>query len=304
MLTSRKSSSSTVTDVDTKFDDEKHRINNKKRGRLVSRLFEVSRHAKKMSNSSRQLQESTTSSPTATTPYSRTSEPSTKRVLRDIVVAAAESSEMQQQQQQQPDVIFVTSSPSESWKEEMAKLTRSIQYGGSTNHQEDEWKDARNLASSIIRAWVIRPGTGSLSTVIPGADSFAERNKRDCLSCPKCGGVLYQVVTLACGHSFCRKCANGLDHCYKCNRADHPAVQPDQLKTNVTVSTLVSKWWADELRAVELRNAGNQAFTNQHYDQALEKYTQAAQSGTFSLKINIFRRTCLFFGIFEINPVT
>lgn len=296
MLTSRKSSSSTVTDVDTKFDDEKHRINNKKRGRLVSRLFQVSRHAKKMSNSSRQLQESTTSSPTATTPYSRTSEPSTKRVLRDIVVAAAESSEMQQQQQQ-PDVIFVTSSPSESWKEEMAKLTRSIQYGGSTNHQEDEWKDARNLASSIIRAWVIRPGTGSLSTVIPGAESFAERNKRDCLSCPKCGGVLYQVVTLACGHSFCRKCANGLDHCYKCNRADHPAVQPDQLKTNVTVSTLVSKWWADELRAVELRNAGNQAFTNQHYDQALEKYSQAAQSGTFSLLkfiLQFSKETCSF----------
>ena len=294
MLTSRNSSSSTVTDVDTKFDDEKHRINNKKRGRLVSRLFQVSRHAKKMSNSSRQ-QESTTSSPTAntTTPYSRTtsSEPSSKRVLRDIVVAAAESAEMQQQQQ--PDVIFVTSSPSESWKEEMAKLTRSIQYGGPTNHQEDQWKDARNLASSIIRAWVIRPGTGSLSTVIPGPESFEERNKRDCLSCPKCGGVLYQVVTLACGHSFCRKCANGLDHCYKCNRADHPAVQPEQLKTNVTVSTLVSKWWADELRAVELRNAGNQAFTNQHYDQALEKYSQAAQSGTF-LKINIFRRTSLF----------
>jgi hypothetical protein len=93
--------------------------------------------------------------------------------------------------------------------------------------------------------------------------------------------VLHQVVSLACGHSFCRKCANGLDHCYKCSRADHPAVQPDQLKTNVTVSTLVGKWWADELAAVELRNAGNQAFSNQLYDQALEKYNQAAQSGKF-----------------------
>jgi hypothetical protein len=91
--------------------------------------------------------------------------------------------------------------------------------------------------------------------------------------------VLYQVVSLACGHSFCRKCATALDHCYKCNRADNPAGQADQLKTNVTVSTLVAKWWANELTAVELRNLGNQDFSSQQYDQALDKYNQAAQSG-------------------------
>jgi hypothetical protein len=70
-----------------------------------------------------------------------------------------------------------------------------------------------------------------------------------------------------------------LDHCYKCNRADNPAGQADQLKTNVTVSTLVAKWWANELTAVELRNLGNQDFSSQQYDQALDKYNQAAQSG-------------------------
>lgn len=290
MLTSR--SGSTVTDVDSKPSPEYHDEKpSKKRGRFVSRLFQVSRsssssHAKKMSSSSSSSNsrpESTSSpaaSSAATTPYSRSTseqQPAYKRVLLDVPVA--DSAEMQQQ----PELVFVTSSPADSWKEEMAKLTRSIAQQHSSNgdgiNHEDEWKAARNLASSVIRAWVVRPGAGTQSTVIPGPESFAERNKRDCLSCPKCGGVLYQVVSLACGHSFCRKCATALDHCYKCNRADNPAGQPDQLKTNVTVSTLVAKWWANELTAVELRNLGNQDFSSQQYDQALDKYNQAAQSG-------------------------
>lgn len=264
MLTSR--SSSTVTGVDTKInssDVTSAKLNTKKRVRCFSHLFQVktsNRLSKKMSASSRP----------DTSPHSRstsTSEPSSKRVLRDVVSAA--SNEMQQ------DVIFMTSSPAETWKQELDKLVASIHL----NNREDDWKEARNLASSIIRPWVMRPGTGNQSTVIPGPDSFNEWNKRDFLSCPKCGGVLHQVATLSCGHSFCRKCINSLDHCYKCSRADNPSLNADQLKTNVTVSTLVDKWWSDELKAVELRNAGNQAFFSQLYDQAMEKYHQAAQSG-------------------------
>lgn len=299
MLTSQRDS--TVTDVDSKSNSQSdvvvdHKLN-KKRGRCFSRLFQVSsssssgrsRHAKKMSASSSSSLPDLNASPSATSaPHSRstsTSEPSSKRVLRDVV--SVDAAEMQQ-----TDVIFVTSSPAESWKEELDKLATSIRLsgggGGGGGNREDQWKDARNLASSIIRSWVIRPGHGSQSTVIAGPESFNEWNKRDFLSCPKCGGVLHQVATLACGHSFCRKCTNSLDHCYKCSRADNPSLNADQLRTNVTVSTLVEKWWADELKAVELRNAGNQAFCNQLYDQALDKYHLAAQSapGDFTLLSN------------------
>lgn len=200
-------------------------------------------------------------------------EPSSKRVLRDVVLANESTS--------QPGVIFVTSEAAaasqwimeaDGWKEELDKMAISAR--NRQGDQEWTWKEALPLAISISKPW-IRNGAGN-QTVVAGP-SFAEWNKNDHLSCPKCGGVLHHVVTLSCGHSYCRKCANGLDHCSKCGRA--AVVQPDQLKTNVTVSTLVEKWWADELMAVDLRNLGNQAFGEQHYDLALEKYHQALQSG-------------------------
>lgn len=161
---------------------------------------------------------------------------------------------------------------SDSWKEELDKLAVTAALRQKQQDNEDwTWKQAVPLASSISKAWVRSGG----STVVTGL-SFAEWNKKDILSCPKCGGVLHQVATLSCGHSFCRKCASSLDRCSKCSRTD--VIQPDQLKTNVTVSTLVDKWWSNELMAIELRNAGNQAFADQHYELALEKYSQAVQS--------------------------
>lgn len=124
-----------------------------------------------------------------------------------------------------------------------------------------------------------------IRTASAGTRTFAEGLKLDVLSCPKCGGVLQQAVTLNCGHSVCRKCcgtsssssaeamARPVYSCAKCGRN-----QLDEPKTSVGVSNLVDKWWPKELQAVELRTAGNAAFARQELPAALAKYTEAVQA--------------------------
>lgn len=167
------------------------------------------------------------------------------------------------------------------WKEELDKLAISTRL--KQGDAEWSWKEALPLAVCLAKPWMGNPSTSSqMRASVVGGPSFAEWNKNDHLSCPKCGGVLHQVVTLSCGHSYCRKCANTSDHCVKCGRA--ALTQADQLKTNVTVSTLIEKWWADELKAVDLRHLGNRDFADQHYDQALENYHRALQLGTIRIQ--------------------
>ena len=336
MLTSR-SSPSVVTSVDTgppqelnpsKSDDHLQ----KKRGRFFSRLFQVKKSIKSTNSasdsgnvaastsglrkhamsSSRSDSSSPPATPTTTATASSSSmEPSFKRLLRDVVTSTTNAIPVDETR----GVIFIQSADAavpvavtgpanqqmeaDSWKEQLDKLALTA----STRQKQQQdvgvdctWKQAVPLAISISRAWVRNGG----STVVPGP-SFTEINKNDHLSCPKCGGVLHQVVTLACGHSFCRKCASALDRCSKCSRTD--VIQPDLLKTNVTISTLVDKWWPNEVKAIELRNAGNQTFAEQHYDQALEKYNQGAQIGERKFLRNLFP-TLFFLFLEEVVPLS
>ena len=161
----------------------------------------------------------------------------------------------------------------ERWRTELDKLA------GSARSETWSWTQAVPLAVSLARTWIR----------FANHVAFGERNKGDKLSCQKCAGVLHCAVTVPCGHSFCKKCATSMDHCTKCGRLNavpqqnetSPAQARESLRSNVAVQRLVEKWWANELRAVELRNEGNRAFAEQRYDEALDKYNQAVQSGIF-----------------------
>ena len=128
------------------------------------------------------------------------------------------------------------------------------------------------ISESLAKAWI-------RSSIHWNPLSFNERIKIDRLSCSRCGGVLHQVVTLVCGHSVCKKCsaAGGSESCFKCGRIRPEEVAPP--KTNVTVMNLVTKWWDNELKAVDLRAAGNAAFAQGRLEEALSKYSDAASCG-------------------------
>jgi len=133
-----------------------------------------------------------------------------------------------------------------------------------------------------------------------GVARFHESVRNDWKSCSNCGGVLHQVVTLPCGHSYCRKCSDSWclkQSCTKCGA--RPLDSSDSFKTNVAVSNLVEKWWSGELQAVALRAEGNHKFAERSYEEALEKYNAAALLAPndftlFSNRSNIYSKMAMY----------
>ena len=166
----------------------------------------------------------------------------------------------------EPDAL----SKSNEWKEMLEKLTSAIPILTEAELDESRRDQLRKVAASLSQPWIRC-----------AVDTFSDNVKNDWKSCSKCAGVLNQVVTLSCGHSFCRKCVDGKcanQYCFKCGWRQLGSSVPigANLKTNVTVSNLVEKWWSAELKAIEFRNQGNQLFSDGCFDDALNKYHEAA----------------------------
>nr|XP_018917846.1 PREDICTED: LON peptidase N-terminal domain and RING finger protein 3 [Bemisia tabaci] len=90
--------------------------------------------------------------------------------------------------------------------------------------------------------------------------------------CGLCDNVLLQPVTLACGHTFCRKCLQR-EPTKACRRCGHKIAQ--RLEINVLIRSLVEKFWAEDIAAARLRDEGNQLFGSNQVEAALSKYDAA-----------------------------
>lgn len=99
---------------------------------------------------------------------------------------------------------------------------------------------------------------------------------RNVFSCPVCWGVLYEPLTLGCGHTYCRRCLlkEQLRMCKIC-QFKFKDVSISSVKPNVLVATLVDRWWHQEVEGVKLRTEGNKYFQNQQLEKALGAYTKA-----------------------------
>lgn len=168
----------------------------------------------------------------------------------------------------------------------VGSVTEMVIVHADTLAQSMQWKEAfdvlasvsgelkhnhlHKLASLLCQDWI--QGNGN--------QGFRESVRNDWKSCSNCGGVLHHVVTLPCGHSYCRKCSDSWclkQSCTKCGA--RPITSSNNLKTNVAISNLVEKWWSGELKAVTLRNEGNVSFAQCSYKEALEKYNTASLLG-------------------------
>lgn len=99
---------------------------------------------------------------------------------------------------------------------------------------------------------------------------------RNVFSCPMCWGVLHEPLTLVCGHTYCRRCLlkEQLRTCKVC-QYKFKDKSLTNVKPNVLVSTLVDRWWMQEVEGVKLRTDGNKYFMDQQLEKALEAYTKA-----------------------------
>ncbi|XP_074847715.1 LON peptidase N-terminal domain and RING finger protein 2 isoform X2 [Carettochelys insculpta] len=97
------------------------------------------------------------------------------------------------------------------------------------------------------------------------------------LGCPLCRRLLCEPVTLHCGHTRCRRCAEPGD-CGRCHRPRRDAPGPASARVNVVLGNLLEKWLEGESRARRLRAEGDELRDRQELLAALEKYTQALES--------------------------
>merc|ERR1719225_1740821 len=121
----------------------------------------------------------------------------------------------------------------------------------------------------------------------------------DPFSCPSCGGVLNDPVTIACGHTVCRQhvMSNTANPslCLKCKapwRREEPRLivsengelkrqqsSPEEdlknIATNPLIQGLVRKYWSNDLTVMELRNKANRKYGSGQYTEALQLYNRA-----------------------------
>uniref|UniRef100_A0A4W3JW50 Si:ch1073-440b2.1 n=1 Tax=Callorhinchus milii TaxID=7868 RepID=A0A4W3JW50_CALMI len=98
------------------------------------------------------------------------------------------------------------------------------------------------------------------------SDEEEEEAESDVFSCRLCLVLLYEPITVPCGHTFCKSCLEkqAAAECKLCGRP-----------LNVVLCNLLGKWFAAESQAQRLRPEAEQLCHNRNYSAALELYNQA-----------------------------
>ncbi|XP_070807831.1 LON peptidase N-terminal domain and RING finger protein 3 [Pituophis catenifer annectens] len=135
-----------------------------------------------------------------------------------------------------------------------------------------------------------RLGTGAGRAAFIGT---AGRSPWGFLACGQCGGFLCEPVSLLCGHTFCKECAEKRRGALLRRRGATPAtagnptsravcslcpgarIAQSRLRVNVILSHLLAKGFPEQVRAARLRHEGNALCKEGRLRAALEKYDQA-----------------------------
>ncbi|XP_068176655.1 LON peptidase N-terminal domain and RING finger protein 1 [Antennarius striatus] len=93
--------------------------------------------------------------------------------------------------------------------------------------------------------------------------------------CPNCRSFVGEPVTLACGHSFCKRCLQRrlLSKCKLCNEAFTSGE-----KVNVVLCGLLEKWFPDELKTAKTLNEVDELCGMRRYHEAVALATDVIRS--------------------------
>jgi len=103
-----------------------------------------------------------------------------------------------------------------------------------------------------------------------------ESRAEDMFDCPGCRRFLAEPVTLACGHSYCRRCLRRrlLSKCRRCGAAVGGAH-----KANVTLSALLVKWFPHERRRARALGELDELCRRRRFHEAVARATEVIQRG-------------------------
>ncbi|KAM7419258.1 hypothetical protein PAMA_016393 [Pampus argenteus] len=97
----------------------------------------------------------------------------------------------------------------------------------------------------------------------------------DAFNCPSCHGFLGEPVTIACGHSYCKRCLQRqlLSKCKLCSEPVSGGEKP-----NVTLCGLLDKWFPDELKKSKTLREVDELCRRKLYQEAVSLATDVIQS--------------------------
>lgn len=118
----------------------------------------------------------------------------------------------------------------------------------------------------------------------------------DPFSCAECNSLWSDPVTIQCGHTYCKTCLQRLKAktCKICSHPSNHVKKLSQLKTNYLLSKVVDSWFKDELKAVRLKNKGNESFRKSKYNEALKYYNEAITTSMYGLENMLATLCCSF----------
>jgi len=119
-------------------------------------------------------------------------------------------------------------------------------------------------------------------------NQYSEQSSKDQNSemseflCQYCKELLYQPVTLSCGHTFCRLCLESVDEqtCFICGKTFTESV--DTFKNNVSLISILQKLHENEWKGRTLTAQGIRFLKNQKWDLAVEKFTATLEITPYS----------------------
>ncbi|XP_075947346.1 LON peptidase N-terminal domain and RING finger protein 1 [Anarhichas minor] len=111
----------------------------------------------------------------------------------------------------------------------------------------------------------------------------AEESRRDdVFDCPNCRSFLGEPVTLACGHSYCKRCLQRqrLSKCKLCS-----GTVGGEEKVSVVMCGLLEKWFPDELKRAKTLCEVDELCRTRRYHEAVSLATDAIQCDPESMAV-------------------
>lgn len=106
--------------------------------------------------------------------------------------------------------------------------------------------------------------------------------------CPNCQRFIGEPVTIACGHSYCKRCLHRrlVSKCKLCDEA-----VTGEEKLNITLSRLLDKWFPGERKTTKSLSELEELLSKKRYHEAVTLATYVIQAG----------KCCVYYVVLLIN---
>ncbi|XP_045203478.1 LON peptidase N-terminal domain and RING finger protein 1-like [Mercenaria mercenaria] len=132
---------------------------------------------------------------------------------------------------------------------------------GSVSH-----KDLKHLVSSLV------------NSVKQDKQVDTDMNRNVTFECLICRNMIYDPVTIPCGHTFCRSCLRKdlTKQCKNCGTINHN-LNVSRIKSNILLSQIIEHWFPDHCKAVKIKKDANDAFQSCKFKDAIKLYSNAIE---------------------------